>query len=240
MSICKRGGALYSLNSVWPIFHFSSSFKRKMTLCLLLIRKEDNKCIVLFQFFPARGFLPTLVFCLEVRKILNRFIFKIKGSVERRWTAIIWILQICVQWTDDENNLINSTSDFMGYNQGWFTHFLSFLPNHCLHYLAFFWIQRKAIWTTTLFMFTAKSGNFLHSRFEREFTAITGIQGKTASTVNDKQFSHIIYTNIIGAIQLKYRSKISKYAHNLHTTAVPLANRVRIAVHLLQIDPEQR
>lgn len=53
MCNCK-GGALYSLNSVWPIFHLSSSFKRKMMLCLLLIKKEDNKCIVVFQFFPAR------------------------------------------------------------------------------------------------------------------------------------------------------------------------------------------
>lgn len=53
MPSCK-GGAFYYLNSVWPIFHLSSSFKRKMMLCLLLIKKEDNKCIVLFQFFPAR------------------------------------------------------------------------------------------------------------------------------------------------------------------------------------------
>lgn len=41
-------------------------------------------------------------------------------------------------------------------------------------------------------MFTTKSGKFLHSKIEREFTGITSVQEKTASTVNDKQFSHII------------------------------------------------
>lgn len=138
--------------------------------------------------------------------------------MERRWTAIIWILQICVKWIDDENNLINSTSDFMGYNQGWFTYFLSFSPNHYLLYLAFFWIWRKAIWTTMLFMFTAKSGKFLHSRFEREFTVITSIEEKTASTVNDKQFSHIIIHKYYWGDTIKIQEQtLSKYAHNLHT-----------------------
>lgn len=101
-----------------------------------------------------------------------------------------------------------------GYNQGQFSIFL-FLPNHYLHYLAFFRIQRKAIWTTMLFMLTAKSGKFLHSGSEREFTVITSIQEKTASTVNDKKFSGIIIHIIIDAIQLKYRSKLSA---NMHRT----------------------
>lgn len=136
--------------------------------------------------------------------------------MERRWIAIIWILQICVKWTDDEHNLIKSINDFMGYNQGWFSIFL-FLPNHYLHYLAFFWIQRKAIRTTLLFMFTAKSGKFLHSRFEREFTVITSIQEKTASTVNDKQYSGIIIHKYYWCNTIKIQDQtLSKYAQNLH------------------------
>lgn len=41
-------------------------------------------------------------------------------------------------------------------------------------------------------MFTTKPGEFLQLRFEREITMITSGQEKTVSTVNDKQFSHII------------------------------------------------
>lgn len=92
-----------------------------------------------------------------------------------------------------------------------------------------------------LFMFTAKSGKFLHSRFERKFTVITSTQEKTASTVHDKQFSVIITHKYYWYNTIKIQEQtLSKYAQNLHTTTVPLTNRVRIAVHLLQIDPEQR
>lgn len=91
-----------------------------------------------------------------------------------------------------------------------------------------------------LFMFTAKSGKFLHSRFERKFTVITSIQEKIASTVNNKQLSVIITHKYYWCNTIKIQEQtLSKYVQNPHTT-VPLTNRVRIAVHLLQIDPEQR
>lgn len=134
MSNCK-GSALYPLNSVWPIFHLSCSFKRKMMLCLLLIRKEDNKCIILFNFFPARlstysGLLSRSDKGMKQIHFLNKRICGVEMS-----SNYLDFTDLC-KWTGDENNLINSTNDFMGYNQGWFGIFL-FLPNHCLHYLAF-------------------------------------------------------------------------------------------------------
>lgn len=72
-------------------------------------------------------------------------------------------------------------------------------------------------------MLIAKSGKFLHSRSEREFTVITSIQEKTASTVNNKQFSGIIMHKYYCCNTIKTQEQtLSKYAQNLHPTAVPL------------------
>lgn len=78
-----------------------------------------------------------------------------------------------------------------------------------------------------LFTFTTISGKFLHSRCEREFVMITSVEEKIASTVNDKQFSHIIIHEYKWGNTMKIQQQtFSKYIYNLHIRAVlPMTNK---------------